>query len=253
MQSSGRMISSIALAAVFALSAPLDTQARAEPWVGRWGAPHCGPGQTEIVLSPSALDLTTFETACRVRSVRQNGPRFEIEADCSGEGRQRRVTFYIEISGSVLTFVAMRGFDFDPKHFQKCAAPVPNTRWPTAAISPSQGSSGIQLPLPRGYYVADDTPCRLASNGTLSLLRRDAMGAGRELCQFQSIERLSGSRYRVRENCQENGEQIVLYEILGQDRYRRTSPTGLAYAARYCPQSQLPPPWKTIPIDDLIR
>jgi len=163
------------------------------------------------------------------------------------------MTFSVQVAGSVLTFVAMRGFDFEPKRFHKCVAPVPDTRSPSAASSPSQGLSGIQLPLPRGYYVANDTPCRLASNGTLSLLRRDAMGAGRELCQFQSIERLSGSRYRVRENCQENGEQIVLYEILGQDRYRRTSPTGLAYAARYCPQSQLPPPWKTIPIDDLIR
>jgi hypothetical protein len=79
------------------------------------------------------------------------------------------------------------------------------------------------------------------------------MGAGRELCQFKSVERLTGSRYRVRESCQENGEQTVLYEILGQDRYRTTSPTGFAYTARYCAQSQLPLPWKTNPIDDLIR
>lgn len=249
----GPTVPSLALAAVFALSAPLETQAQVEPWIGRWGAPRCGPGQTEIVLSRSALDLSTFETACRVRSVRQNGPRFEIEANCSGEAGRRRMTFSIEVSGSVLTFVAMRGFDFDPKSFQKCTATVPETRSPTAASSASQRATAPGLPLPLGYYVAEGTPCSQASNGTLSLLRRDAMGAGRELCQFRSIERLSESRYRVRENCSEGGEQTVLYEILGKSRYRTTNATGFAYSARYCQQSQLPLPWKTIALDDITR
>ncbi len=249
----GPTIPELALAA-FALSMPFETQAQADPWVGRWGAPRCGEGETEIVLDRSTLDLSTFETTCRVRNVRQRAAaRFEIEANCSGEGRQSRMTFTVEVSGSVLTFVSMRGFDFDPKRFQKCAARGSATGAPSAASSGSQRVAAPGLPLTRGYYVAEGTPCSQASNGTLSLLRRDGMGAGRELCQFRSIERLSESRYRVRENCSEGGEKTVLYEILGQTRYRMTNATGFSYSARYCEQSQLPLPWKTIDLDDLIR
>ena len=253
MHSSNPMRSSLALAALVMLWASPGAQAQSDPWVGRWGAPRCGADQTEIALSRTTLDLSTFEAVCRVRTVRQRGQSFDIEASCRGEGKDQRVTFSVQVAGSVLTFIAIRGFDFDPKRFQRCGAPARETRASVTEGTAPQRVAEPGLPLRRGYYVADDTPCSLASNGTLSLLRRNAMGAGRELCQFKSVERLNESRYRVRESCQENGEQTVLYEILGQDRYRTTSPTGFAYTARYCAQSQLPLPWKTNPIDDLIR
>jgi hypothetical protein len=107
----------MALAAALMLSASQGAQAQSEPWVGRWGAPRCGAGQTEIALSRTTLDLSTFETVCRVRNVRQRGQSFDIEASCGGEGGEHRMSFSLQVAGSVLTFVAIRGGDFDPKRF----------------------------------------------------------------------------------------------------------------------------------------
>ncbi len=239
--------------APLALFVPFDALAQSDPWVGRWGAPDCGPDKTEIVLSRSALDLSTFETVCSVRRVRQRGEVFELDASCQGEGGKSRVSLSIHVGGNVLTFVGQRGIAFDPKRFQRCVAQDSRGAGPSAGASASPAATAPGLPLLRGYYVSDDTPCALASNATLNLLRRNAMGAARELCEFDAIERIGSARYRVVENCREDGKRTVVYEIRSPRSYRRIGPDGFRYSARYCAQSELPAPWKTNAIGDLIR
>ena len=240
--------------ATLALLVPIDAVAQSDPWVGRWGAGGCGPGETEIVLSRSSLDLSTFETVCSVRSLRQRADVFDLDATCQGEGaRKKRATLSIQVRGNVLTFVGLRGIEFSPKRFERCGAQDSRGTEPPPAARASAAAAKPELPLQRGYYVADETPCGDASNGTLSLLRRNAMGVARQLCNFVAIESLGPARYRVVQNCGEGGTRTDIYEIRSPRSFRMIAPDGFRYGARYCAQSELPLPWKTNAIGDLIR
>lgn len=240
--------------ASLALLVPIEAVAQSDPWVGRWGAGGCGPNEIEIVLSRSSLDLSTFETVCSVRSVRQHADVFDLDATCQGEGaRKKRTTLSIQVRGNVLTFVGLRGIEFSPKRFERCGAQDSRGTEPPAATRTSAAATKPELPLQRGYYVSDETPCGDASNGTLSLLRRNAMGAARQTCKFDAIERVASTRYRVVENCGEGGKRTVVYEIRSPRSYRMIGPGDFRYSARYCAQSELPSPWNAIAIGDLIR
>lgn len=98
-----------------------NSQAMASEWVGQWGSPDCARDAMIIGLSPRGLDLSTFETHCQsVRSKKQPGG-YELTAQCSGEGRPMRVSFFIRVDANELTFTRIRGFDFDPKRFRRCS------------------------------------------------------------------------------------------------------------------------------------
>lgn len=240
--------------ASLALLLPIEAVGQSSPWVGRWGAGGCGPDEIEIVLSRSSLDLSTFETACSVRSVRQRANVFDLDATCQGEGpRKKRATLSIQVQGNVLTFVGLRGIEFSPKRFERCGAQSSRGPDPQSGVRLSPAATSPELPLQRGYYVSDETPCGLASNGTLSLLRRNAMGSARQTCEFEAIESVASSRYRVVENCGEGGKRTVVYEIRSPRSYRMIGPGDFRYSARYCTQSELPPPWNAIAIGDLTR
>lgn len=241
------------ICAALALPLPNEASAQSNPWVGRWGAPSCGRDKTEIVLSRSALGLSTFEAVCSVRSVRQRGEIFDIDASCRGEGGESRMSFSIQVSGNVLTFVAQRGIAFEPKRFQRCGAEAARGAEPPAGAAAASGATTSGLPLRRGYYVSDDTPCALASNATLSLLRSGGIGAGRELCEFRAIKMVNRARYEVVEHCGSDGRQAAIYEIRGPASYRRIGPNGSRYGARHCTQRELPAPWNATDIGDLIR
>ena len=239
----------LAVAALFVSPVSLAQSAN---WTGTWGAPGCSRDDITIKLDRIELDLSTFETNCLVRRVRERGGLVELEASCSSEGEQKRASFKLKVDGSTLTFVEQRGFPFTPKRFQRCAAGDASRDTPAASSTPV-ASTKSELPLRRGYYVSDGTPCSQASNGTLNLLRRNAMGAARELCEFARIEQVGPARYRVRENCGEGGSQTVVYEIHSGSSFQRIDAHGNRYAARFCEQRELPSPWRTNKISDLIR
>lgn len=56
--------------------------------------------------------------------------------------------------------------------YQRCERPGP---LPSSAGDAPRAAPAASLPLKRGFYVASDTPCGQASNGTLSLLQRNGM------------------------------------------------------------------------------
>ena len=130
--------------ASLALLVPIEAVAQSDPWVGRWGAGGCGPNEIEIVLSRSSLDLSTFETVCSVRSVRQHADVFDLDATCQGEGaRKKRTTLSIQVRGNVLTFVGLRGIEFSPKRFERCGAQDSRGTEPPAPLP--QSNSGYPL------------------------------------------------------------------------------------------------------------
>ena len=245
----GLSAGSLAVAALFVSTASL---AQSVNWTGIWGAPSCSRDDITIKLDRIELDLSTFETNCLVRRVRERGGLVELEASCSSEGEQKRASFKLKVDGSNLTFVEQRGFPFTPKRFRRCQGQDAAVNG--AALSSAQaGTTTSELPLRRGFYVADDTPCSQASNATLNLLRRNAMGAARDLCEFANIERAGPTRYRVRESCREDASQSVVYEIRSPTSFVRVDARGNRYGARFCKQGELPSPWRTNKINDLIR
>ncbi|TYT25663.1 hypothetical protein FZO89_04995 [Luteimonas viscosa] len=122
-----------------------------------------------------------------------------------------------------------------------------------------------ELPLRRGYYVADDTPCDEASNATLHLMRRDGDGyAGYTtppyFCRFMRIERTGPSSYRVTEKCEHgygDGGQgpaatVSSFEILSETRYRAKREDGWESSSSRCPRRQLPALWRDSDIGDFV-
>lgn len=92
----------------------------ANEWIGTWASPRCGADSIQIELSRSELDLSTFETNCRVRSVTRRGRDYQIDATCSSDGRRISASFLVRVEGGSLTFVRQNRFEFDPKRFVRC-------------------------------------------------------------------------------------------------------------------------------------
>ncbi len=128
-----------------------------------------------------------------------------------------------------------------------------------AAPADAQAVSVDTLPLRRGYYVADDTPCDEAANATVTLLRRDGIGGSRDFCEFTKIVQIGPASYRVTQSCndlQNSGPpdiSVVTYTVTGDTSFSSRSEHGWEYRARYCAQSSMPPEWRHNDISDAIR
>lgn len=239
-----------------------EADPQSAPWVGTWAFPACTEDAVTIVLERSKIDLSTFEAVCTIRRVRKRGTTFDIDAACDGEGGRRRANFSVRVDGDTLRFVRQTGFEFDPKHFTRCRAPQRGQVDSPANSAPAVPSSpGLaeKLPLMLGFYVSSDTPCGMASNATLQLLRRSGIGGGRMLCSIEEAEKIGAKRYRVREYCRDLTGQdspITLrgvYAIESPTAFVWRSDDGYVNRARHCPQPSLPAPWRDNDVTDLFR
>lgn len=121
-----------------------------------------------------------------------------------------------------------------------------------AAVAQTPGSPRrvATLPLRPGYYVASDTPCRRASNATVSLLQRGGIGGARDFCEFQKIEQTAPGTYRVTQACkdfQDSGpaqSSVVTYTLSGTERFTARHAHGWVHSARRCAPSAMPPAWR---------
>jgi hypothetical protein len=127
----------------------------------------------------------------------------------------------------------------------------------SAAASESAPVTANDINLQRGFYVSSDVDCGDASNATLTLLRRDAIGGSREICEFADITRTGADAFRINELCSyidgsEPESAVVDWEILSPLSFRRSSEFGWASEYRYCEQSRLPANWHGIDLTDLL-
>lgn len=126
-----------------------------------------------------------------------------------------------------------------------------------AAASKAQAVTVAALPLKRGYYVASDTPCALASNATVMLLRREGIGGSRDFCEFKKIEKTGTNTYRVTEACgdfQDNAPpetSITTYTLTSDTAFTSRSEHGWERSARYCAQPSMPPDFRANDISDV--
>jgi hypothetical protein len=113
------------------------------------------------------------------------------------------------------------------------------------------------LPLQIGFYVAEDTPCNDASNATLSLFFGDALNGARDACAFTAIGSTGQRAWNVTERCTTFGDpsgeftQIVAWTSEHDRAFRRVTESGWEHSARFCPQPELPEPWRDNDLSDL--
>jgi len=112
------------------------------------------------------------------------------------------------------------------------------------------------LPLKRGFYVDNDTPCGEASNASMLLvLRRGIISGAKELCELRRIERVGTASYRVTQACKDlasrgRAQTVWVTLEIANDSSFMSKEVG---NKRYCEQSSLPDPWRDNDIADLIK
>ena len=118
-----------------------------------------------------------------------------------------------------------------------------------------------QVPLVRGFYLHTVMTCDEASNATLGLLHKDGFNAGRQaFCSFTTLTKTGADSYDYVESCQllledpdgppvqSDGKLTLL-----NDRGFRLTTAGGEVDYFYCQQDNLPEPWATNDISDLLK
>ncbi len=165
-----------------------------------------------------------------------------------GEGSVRATTAF------VASLLLMRGLAAGDSHaVESSCVRVADGAAPATRAAVPAGVSAIRvaaLPLRLGHCVASDTPCGMASNAAVSLLRRSGIGGARDVCEFKKIERTSPGTCRVTQACrdlQDSGPpqtSIVTDTLSGDARFTASSESGWQHSARHCAQSSLPDAWR---------
>jgi hypothetical protein len=118
------------------------------------------------------------------------------------------------------------------------------------SIVPSYAAGGDIVPLQHGYYVRDTT-CNNASRGSLELFLGNSFGVN---CSINRIENLGNNTFRITETCDDSrGDRKFtstnVYQIINRTEFLATfslDETHHENHYRYCPQSSLPEPWRSI-------
>ncbi|MGQ4659600.1 hypothetical protein [Lysobacter sp. F6437] len=124
--------------------------------------------------------------------------------------------------------------------------------------APSTAAGVDRLPLKPGYFVAADVACGDASNATVMLHDGKGINSSREACRFTRIEKTGPNTYATAETCTVIGgmggggpePSEVEYTIESPEAFSADNRTyDWQYAARHCPQSALPEPWRSNQLD----
>jgi len=114
-----------------------------------------------------------------------------------------------------------------------------------AAGSPAVAQTSV--PLKPGFYVDADTQCGNASNASMLLVGRTGIWGNREQCSYRKVEH-KGTSYRVTQKCGRSTSTATI-EVIGDSAFR----SAVLGDKRYCPQNQLPEPWRDNDISKLIK
>jgi hypothetical protein len=103
------------------------------------------------------------------------------------------------------------------------------------------------LPLTRGFYVPVDVPCAEASNATLALFTGQGFNSSQVGCDITNLVGDEGE-YRFTEECAaiQSGETFTMdghVAITDERHFTRIADYG-STAYHFCPQSELPEPWR---------
>jgi len=124
-------------------------------------------------------------------------------------------------------------------------------------VIPGLATAADLLLIP-GYYVSSDIPCSDDSNATLQLVTRHQFNWPQQACAIAEEVLATGTVYAVAIDCEETvdfaAERLNITLDIPDDQHY-----GLAFSGetptrmRYCPQSEMPEPWRSNDLSDLIR
>lgn len=105
------------------------------------------------------------------------------------------------------------------------------------------------LPLEKGYYVDVVSPCKDASNATLTLFNGRSFGTAHQECRKPEVQKQPDGSYQIKEQCRDTQVDGTPWEVsttkadvLSRTRVDQTTPFG-KFSFRYCKQASLPEPW----------
>ena len=116
-----------------------------------------------------------------------------------------------------------------------------------------------QLPLQRGYYVDATVPCANADNSSLYLVTKEGINSAQAVCKISKIERTEPTVFSVTDTCMdlvsgsEFGETTTTYMIPDDHSFGFYSAGEATGITRFCAQSELPEPFSTNDISDILR
>jgi hypothetical protein len=107
---------------------------------------------------------------------------------------------------------------------------------------------GDALPLRRGFYLPEGTPCARASSAELLLFTGRGFNLSQAECRITRVRR-QGEAYDITETCRDirSGDRIDGQSRIlpaGPEAYTLDSGGGSRLRYRLCPQAQLPAPWR---------
>ncbi len=114
------------------------------------------------------------------------------------------------------------------------------------------------LPLQRGFYVDSTIPCAGADNSSLLLVTREGINSAQAECKISQIDKTGPTTFVVTGDCMELssgsalGEAITTYAIPNDHTFGYDSEGAVSGLSRFCPQSELPEPFSTNDISDLL-
>ena len=120
---------------------------------------------------------------------------------------------------------------------------------------PSDSTVLEDLPLERGYFVLQGSPCASANNFSVTLHTGYGINASKSHCSFTRIEKTGEHTYRVSQECSvirggsfSDDAEFTIDESTAY--VSRDLSDGSEWAARHCAQSEMSEPFRT---NDLSR
>jgi len=130
-----------------------------------------------------------------------------------------------------------------------------NRLFPTIALialTTTPALAGELLPIQRGFYVATDTPCREASDATITLYNGASFGDAHAQCRKWSAKKLADGTFQVKKSCRDAQSaqsrweaKTETYQIVSRTEFVETNEFG-QFRSRYCKQADLPSDWRVI-------
>lgn len=112
-----------------------------------------------------------------------------------------------------------------------------------------------ELPLELGFYVRTDDTCATANAASTALLRPQGLQWVTSYCLFDAIAQTGPTTFAVTQSC---GDALAgletaeaVYEIPDNTSFSLVDSHGWEHAARYCPQGEMPEPWRSQDIGDI--
>lgn len=114
------------------------------------------------------------------------------------------------------------------------------------------------LPLSAGYFVAQGTPCAEASNATITLLGGRTFNWPQQACAVQTIGQAGPTTFAVTMDCEATADfpaetLAITLEIANGTEYGLSFGGEPPALSAFCPQADMPEPWRSNDLSTILK